>query len=186
MPLAKSRNNLLCGPQNRLVIKMRKGMMFECLALACMTWSLLTANVALCQSGTASDIETKIQMMIKNVQNRSEPESRLQAARELSFFIHAQDSAVLNNLSVKSVEAVASLLDDESEAVKSRIATALGDIGPAARPAIPALEAAKHIKPVIDDPILGKIIISPSAMAEIQEALEKIRREPAVPADANR
>jgi hypothetical protein len=165
---------------------MRKGVMFECLALACMTWSLLTVNAGLCQSGTASDIETKIQVMVKNVQNRSEPRSRLQAAWDLSAFIHEQDRAVLSNLSVKSVEALASLLDGESEAVKSRIATALGDIGPAARPAIPALEAAKHIKPVIDDPILGKIIISPSAMAEIQGALEKIRREPAVPADGNR
>jgi hypothetical protein len=129
-----------------------------------------------CNSANETNMVAKIEAMVADIHRESDAGARIQAARELSLFVRGQERKSLDKLDGGAIDAIASLLRDKLDTVKSWAAIALGEIGPTASRAVPALESArKHIEPALEYPIIGKIGPSTSADAEIQDALEKIR-----------
>ena len=129
------------------------------------------------------DVGAKIEAIVATIHKVGNAEARIQAAEGLSTFVRSQERTSLDNLGVGTIAAIASLLRDRLDTVKYWAAITLGDIGPTASPAVPALEsAAKYIEPAFESPIIGKIGVSSSAASTILDALRKIRGEPTEPA----
>jgi hypothetical protein len=131
------------------------------------------SGISVAQDGAG--LGTKIAAAIVEIKNETIASVRIDDARSLSLFIRSQERVALEKLDDKTIDLLASLLEDRLEGERSWIAMSLGDIGPRAKRAVPALESAlTDREPVINGPLLGIIVIGPSASPEIYEALEKI------------
>src|SRR4051794_18236572 len=107
------------------------------IALALMCLWLIGSNVC------AEDIglDSRIQSIVSEIEHESDSKTRIAAAKRLSQTIRSLPKVALVNIEQDSIVAISSLLGDRLDAVKAYAAIALGDIGPPAKIAVPALEA---------------------------------------------
>ena len=153
---------------------MRESKLLACIFLIAIS-SLILPATFVSAAEQERNLDATIEAMVESIRTEPDFASRIGAARELSIFIRKQIRERLDGLSEKSVIAIASLLNDRLDQVKSYAATALGDIGPAARSALPALKSAlRDVEPAFESPIIGKIGVSSTAAPEILEALRRI------------
>jgi hypothetical protein len=139
---------------------------------------LFIASQAICGSLNESDVKRRIETVVAEIKSESVSSVRLDEANRLWLFVHHQERTALEMLDDQSIDSVASLLEAKGVGVRSFGARILGDIGPRAERAIPALKnALTDVTPVVASPLLGVVVAEPSAIGEIREALEKIQGE---------
>jgi HEAT repeat protein len=140
---------------------------------------LFFASQAICGSLNQSDVKRRIETAIVGIKSESVFHLRIAEARRLWLFVHDQKPLTLETLDDESIDGVASLLEDDNESVKSFAAKILGAIGPRAERAVPALKnALTVVKPILASPLFGVVVVQPSAISDILEALEKIQENP--------
>jgi HEAT repeat protein len=137
---------------------------------------LLIDSQAICGSlNESDDVKHRIETVVAEIKSESVASVRLDEANRLWLFVHQQERTALETLDNQSIDTVASLLEAKDVSVRSFGARILGDIGPRAERAIPALkDALTDVTPVLALPVIGLVFVGPSAICDIREALEKI------------
>lgn len=141
---------------------------------------LLASTQAFSGEFQKRDVEAKIEAMVADISRQPDIYARPEMAENLWSFIEIQEREILDNLSEKPINAIASLLGEKLATVQYWAAKSLGHIWPAARSAVPALERAeKHVE-FSDNPRWkgGRIAVSASAVGTIRRALRRIRGLP--------
>jgi hypothetical protein len=143
--------------------------------------AILLAVVVACLidlRATRSDATTKIDDLVRKLESESDSESRYGRAREIRRAVCQMDPAEFSD---ELVEKLIGLVLDNNELVRAMSASALMCIGPRAKRAIPALEAAVEMSPqrkaLLDR--AGLIAIGPSGDATqlMVGALLELRKE---------
>ena len=104
--------------------------------------AVLAAGPLLCLAATPTSSDsallTQIERTIVKARTGEDVQVRTDAAERLSFLAHRIDP---NKLDDKTLADLVSLLDSPNDSVRYWVATALANIGPRARVAVPKLEA---------------------------------------------
>lgn len=120
-----------------------------------------------------SDTVANIERLITQIQTEQSPRIRWDLAQQLSDLVRRADPADINT---DVIDHIAGLLSDRADFVRLWAAVALGNIGPPARRAIPALEKALSELPVLYSGAVMQPALDSSGA--IVPALRKIRGEP--------
>ena len=132
--------------------------------------------LSICNPVRSSEIAGKIESIIADLNREPNEMVRFGNAGRLATFIGSQAKESLETLDENSIDTIASLLSDNNVAVRASAAIALGDIGPSAMRAVPALEnGLKRVDEGVTIPIFGTIGPSATVETEIRRALDKIR-----------
>jgi hypothetical protein len=111
--------------------------MRRCLLAAVLALSITGSVQALSQVRPERDTPS-ITEIVARIANDPDPESRYQAIKRLTFVLHRDSSRAVES----DVMALAGLLRDSDDLVRHWAALAIGQIGPRAASAVPALQLA--------------------------------------------
>lgn len=99
--------------------------------------ALIGASAAVAQS-----IDDEIAERVADVQNATDPSTRIDRAAHLAEYIASRGQLDVADVEPPVVDDMAELLEDNADLVRFYAAASLGFLGPSARRAIPALEKA--------------------------------------------
>ena len=120
----------------------------------------------------SSNPMVNIKTMIEEIKNETATLDRIRLTEKLQGFIKDQDRLYFTAIDSRIIDDLAGLLSDQNDAVRYWAALALASIGPPAKRAVPALEAAlKDIQSTTSKIPVGPDLTSESA---ILGALAKI------------
>lgn len=123
-----------------------------------------------------ADYSDQVKPLLVQARSASTDQQRIIATKELSEVIGHMEAKSRNGLPPELIDDLCALLQDRSDAVRLYAAIALGNIGPRASPAIPALrDALKRAKVPAGQlgPDLGSDAAIPIAIDKIQGKTSK-------------
>lgn len=143
--------------------------------LAFLLVARLSATPTLAASGLDDrrDVTVRIRNLILRIETEQSSGTRADLGLQLSDLVRHTDPA---EIGPGEIDAIARLLRSRNDSIRAWAAAALGDIGPRARRAIPALEKALREVPMLYAGSIMKPELDSSAA--IVPALERIRGEP--------
>jgi hypothetical protein len=104
------------------------------------TCVLVTAEVRAADGAT--ELTSKIELMIDHIKAERSSTVRTEVVQRLSAMLQHQDYSDVDILEARPIDDIAGLLSDRDDSVRYWAAMALGQIGPPAGRAVPALERA--------------------------------------------
>jgi HEAT repeat protein len=141
--------------------------------------TLVTTETRAADGG--SELAAKIELVIEQIKAERSTTVRTDVARRLCALLQHQARSDLDALEARPVDDIAGLLGDRDDSVRYWAAMALGQIGPSANRAVPALERAlKEIEPVP-----GVVVPAKSSESGIRFALRRIAGKPGSFAPSN-
>jgi hypothetical protein len=108
-------------------------------ALTAATLLAFAGGPAVAQAQNASDDLEALKTQLLQLRVNPYPPPRERSAQILVAIVRRMDVSVID---MATIDEIAGLLEDNSDAVRGRMAIALGNIGPAAKHTVPALEKA--------------------------------------------